>query len=516
MVFYRKYRPQNLEELDSKNARESLLSIFSSKSDIHAFLFTGPKGLGKTSAARIVAKVLNCERKQLTGDKSHVTKGGQRSNVKGQMSNIEPCNKCSQCVSITNGTNMDVIEIDGASNRGIGEIRDLKERIKLSPASARKKVYIIDEVHMLTPEAFDALLKTLEEPPAHVVFVLCTTEPQKIPATIASRCFLVSFSKATPEEIARSLERIAKGEKLKVEKDAFLEIAEHADGSFRDAAKIFEEISIGSGSGKITREEVARKYQTKDIDRYTALLLAAIKDENLKDAFDIIAKVKKQGVDAKYFLERIIFLIHKFLLVNIGIEKNEEKFELSIPEVKRMAKAFNNAYSEIKYSPFPELPLEIAVVEIVEDSGRLPHVADDARPTSSENHSNSRSLSQSLSSSSIHKNTRPALGSSASGQAPSVYTKSSSRQTAMSSRDGSPDKFLSELIEEIKPYNHSLAGVLRGCTLEKFNPPDIIFKTKYKFHKERLEEGKSIRIIEDLAGQLTGKKVRIQIQLKTV
>jgi DNA polymerase-3 subunit gamma/tau len=176
MVFYRKYRPQKIEELDSASVRENLYSIFSKGNYPHAFLFTGPKGLGKTSAARIVAKIVNCEKK-----------------AKGK---IEPCNKCDQCQSIASGSNLDVLEIDGASNRGIDEIRDLREKIKLAPFKASKKVYIIDEVHMLTTEAFNALLKTLEEPPAHVLFILCTTEQHKVPATIASRCFRINFTRA--------------------------------------------------------------------------------------------------------------------------------------------------------------------------------------------------------------------------------------------------------------------------------------------------------------------------------
>lgn len=210
MVFYRKYRPQTIAQLDSEAVREKLLSVLSSKSIPHAFLFTGPKGLGKTSTARIVAKALNCEKKAAGA--------------------VEPCNKCDQCVSITNGTNFDVLEIDGASNRGIDEIRDLREKVKLAPISSAKKVYIIDEVHMLTNEAFNALLKTIEEPPEHVVFMFCTTEPHKVPETILSRCFHIAFKKATIPELVHSFERIAKGEKLTVDSDVFGEIAKLSDG----------------------------------------------------------------------------------------------------------------------------------------------------------------------------------------------------------------------------------------------------------------------------------------------
>ena len=203
MVFYLKYRPQKIEDLDSLEVKERLSKVLSSKSLPHAFLFTGPKGLGKTSTARIVAKSINCEKKG-TGS--------------------EPCNKCESCKSITDGTNLDVIEIDGASNRGIDEIRDLREKIRLTPASSPKKIYIIDEVHMLTTEAFNALLKTLEEPPAHVVFILCTTEPQKVPPTIISRCFHVIFKRASETELMSSFNRIVKGEGLNIDKEALLDM----------------------------------------------------------------------------------------------------------------------------------------------------------------------------------------------------------------------------------------------------------------------------------------------------
>jgi len=243
MVLYRKYRPQKIAELDIENVREKFVHILSSGRIPHAFLFSGPKGTGKTSAARIVAKVINCE----------LRIKNQESSTK----NIEPCNKCESCVSITEGRNLDVLEIDAASNRGIDEIRELKEKIKLSPVSARFKVYIIDEVHMLTTEAFNALLKTLEEPPAHAIFILATTEMEKLLPTIVSRCARVDFAKATNEEIAHSLERVIKGEKLKIaDADKFVSlIAGSSEGSFRDALGELQKVINFYSKGNV----VARK-----------------------------------------------------------------------------------------------------------------------------------------------------------------------------------------------------------------------------------------------------------------
>jgi len=242
MVFYRKYRPQKIDELDSASVRDTLHAVLQ-KDVPHAFLFTGPKGLGKTSTARIVAKVVNCERKK-----------------KGS---VELCNECDQCVSITNGTNVDVLEIDAASNRGIDEIRELKEKIRLAPVAAKRKVYIIDEVHMLTTEAFNALLKTLEEPPSHAMFILCTTEAHKVPETIVSRCFQILFKPATEEELVRSFKRIVEGEKLNIDDEALKYIAYLADRGFRDGAKALEEVFLLAKPGeKITKEFIEKIYKT--------------------------------------------------------------------------------------------------------------------------------------------------------------------------------------------------------------------------------------------------------------
>ncbi len=492
MVFYRKYRPQTIEELDSKEVRDKLTSILFKKT-FHALLFTGPKGLGKTSTARIVAKVLNCE------------KLNDKPGAKNEKLKLEPCNKCSQCVSIANGTNIDVLEIDGASNRGIDEIRDLREKVKLSTAGAFKKVYIIDEVHMLTTEAFNALLKTLEEPPVHVVFILCTTEPHKVPPTISSRCFHIAFKKATREELIRSFTRIVKREKIAIDKEALVSIADLSDGSFRDGAKILEEVSAGS-KRKITKEVVEEEYQISNISSQINEILICMSEKNTKKALFSVQKIVSGGSDMKYFLEQLISELHNLLLRKLDVlekDKRDSELKFNIEDIKRLLELFASASAKLKYAVLPELPLEMAIIEWCEEDvlqkTRQAHLENDAHSDLLKKQS-SHSLSESLSKSLNQKTKKDVT-------AFSLF----SNDLPSSSRLG--DKW-QQLIEKIKPYNHSVAGVLRGCSLKSYDGEKLVIEAKFKFHKERLEERKTMEILEKVLKEMEGKKVNISVVLK--
>src|SRR5437870_3723846 len=229
---YRKYRSQTFADLVGQDASSrALQGAITSGRVAHAYLFSGSRGTGKTSAARLLAKALNCT-------------GRTRDSA-------EPCNKCQSCIEVTAGSALDLIEIDAASNRGIDEIRDLREKVNLSPALGPYKVYIIDEAHMLTEPAFNALLKTLEEPPAHVVFVLCTTDAQKIPLTVIGRCQQFVFRRHSEEQIISRLTHIAKSEKVQVEPEAMRLIARTAQGSMRDAVGLLDQL-VPLASGPIS------------------------------------------------------------------------------------------------------------------------------------------------------------------------------------------------------------------------------------------------------------------------
>ena len=252
-VTARKWRPQLFSEvIGQENLIKTIQNSLSSGRIPHAFLFSGVRGVGKTTTARIIAKSLNCR------------------NPEG----LEPCNKCSSCIEITNGYSLDVIEIDGASNRGIDNIRELKDTVLYMPLSGKYKVYIIDEVHMLTNEASNALLKTLEEPPSHAVFILATTEAHKVIPTIKSRCQHFVFKKISSKSIVDQLKKIASDEKIKYTEDGLFLIADSADGSMRDAESVFDQISIYS-DGDITEKRVSELLGIPDAHYFIELIESA-------------------------------------------------------------------------------------------------------------------------------------------------------------------------------------------------------------------------------------------------
>jgi len=502
MVFYRKYRPATIEELDSEQVRNKLSSILTAKELSHAFLFTGPKGLGKTSTARIIAKIVNCE------------------NKKG----LEPCNKCDQCKSIAEGRNFDVLEIDAASNRGIDEIRDLREKIRLSPMKAKMKAYIIDEVHMLTAEAFDALLKTLEEPPTHALFILCTTEPHKVPPTIVSRCVHITFNKATPRELVRTFERVAKGEKLNIDPHVLEEIASMSDGSFRDGTKILEELAITANGKKITKELLEATYKNSSLAIIIEKLLKALSEKDVKEALTLLGKVQEQGIDIKYFTDQFIEALHKVLLFQFKVTQSAPAAGFSATEIKKLIELVTKYYPQLKYAVVPQLPLEMAVIEYCQEdeSMRFARQSQSASDARNENASSLKSHSQFGESSDASVpaklGTRSApqtlMKTSPHGNAPRADADvSSGRQTSIEQRTGGAKSFLQELIEEVKQHNHSIAGVLRGCSAE-IDGNKVNITTKYKFHKEKLEEREIMEVLEKVASQLIGKKAQVSVIMK--
>jgi len=306
---YRRYRPQRFSDMVGQSAAVSVLCESLKEGRLgHAYLFSGPRGCGKTSAARLVAKSLNCPNLKLE---------------------FEPCGECASCLSIASGEHLDVIEIDGASNRGINEIRDLKSHVNLKPLGAQYKVYIIDEVHMLTEAAFNALLKTLEEPPANVVFLLATTEPHKVPVTIRSRCQHIPFHRISIEDMVKRINYVCECENIAMETEAVWEVARQADGALRDALSITEQ-AVALGKGSLTLDSVrdlTGGSNRSEMERW----ISSLRTSPEKAAAALGAMLAK-GISAERFTESLFSVFRDLWMYSLWGEGAFNALELSDAE----------------------------------------------------------------------------------------------------------------------------------------------------------------------------------------
>jgi len=354
-MFYLKYRPKVIGEIDNSQVKTMVGKILESSTLPHAFLLVGQKGTGKTSTARIIAKAVNCLNNKFS--RSSTPAVGERSGKTAGVNNYEPCNKCANCQSISLSSFTDVIEMDAASNRGIEEIKSLIRETSFLPMSGGYRVFIIDEAHMITNEGFNALLKTLEEPPKSAIFILATTNIEKLPKTIVSRCLKINFGKASSKDIYAMLERITKGENLDFSKDLLTLVANHSESSFRDAAKILEEINLQ----KIKTIEDAEKFLGI---RGRNDLIEIIGKKDLKKTLSWVNDFSQNGGDFKNLIEDILDQLHNQLLKkNKVIEDNVKETSLTISEISILMKLLIEAYQNLRNSPIDSLPVEIGLVE---------------------------------------------------------------------------------------------------------------------------------------------------------
>lgn len=348
-VIARKWRPQVFNEVIGQQHICRMLQNAVRRSRVgHAYLFAGPRGVGKTTTARLLAKALNC----VTGPTP------------------EPCNTCEQCRSIAVGANVDVIEIDAASNRGIDEIRALRENVKFAPAGGRYKIYIIDEVHMLTREAFNALLKTLEEPPDHAVFVLATTDPDRLPPTITSRCQHLTFRRIPTADIAALLERIAREEGYELDHEAALLVARSAGGAIRDAESTLEQL-FAYGEKGITLDEARAVLGKVGVDTLLELTRAVL-DGNAGTVIRSVSDIVDSGIDPRVLAEELLALWREQFILSLGGEVGELA-EFAVEDLERETTSeswisflapLRRTLVELKLSRQPRLTLELALVEL--------------------------------------------------------------------------------------------------------------------------------------------------------
>ncbi|MCR6098440.1 DNA polymerase III subunit gamma/tau [Salipaludibacillus agaradhaerens] len=352
-ALYRVWRPTQLTDVvGQEHITKTLKNALLQEKLSHAYLFTGPRGTGKTSAAKIISKSINCEKAPVD----------------------EPCNECATCKGIQDGSIVDVMEIDAASNNGVDEIRDIRDKVKFAPSAARYKVYIIDEVHMLSTGAFNALLKTLEEPPPHVIFILATTEPHKIPLTIISRCQRFDFKRISAHAMLKRMEEILESSDVQVDEDALALIARASEGGMRDALSLLDQ-AISYADETVTQEDVLSIIGAVS-QQLLYRVIEAIYSGDVADGLQAVDELMKEGKDPNRFVEDLIFFLRDVLMVKAAPDLDESKDRLTgddafkqvvesldIQWIYQMIESLNHFQQQMKWASHPQVFLEILIVQ---------------------------------------------------------------------------------------------------------------------------------------------------------
>ena len=510
-ALYRKWRPRTFEEVvGQEHVVRTLRNALTSGRVHHAYLFTGPRGTGKTTTARLLAKAVNC----LAEDPAD-----------------RPCNECAICQAVNEGRLMDLIEIDAASNTGVDDVRELRERVGYRPTEARYKVYVIDEVHMLSNAAFNALLKTLEEPPPHAIFVLATTEPHRIPATVLSRCQRFDFRRIPLAAIVERLERITQGEGIVAEREALTLIARQATGSMRDAESLLDQLAAYTDGG-ITVEVVRAALGTGAEEAVTALVDALASGEVAK-GLTVINQAVDRGADPRQFARQVVEHLRGLLLTRLGSDaiplyvpdEMRESFQAQAArfqphQLARAVRLFSQAASEARAAWQPQLPLELAFVEaaLPPEGGKQPAGGTARARSSSPPASRTRAGAApppKKRAETVHRRAAPAP------QPPSPSVPPPEEEVSPPDRQPAGDApsleeiqgRWQELLSAIRPRNLSLEALLRSGRPVGVEGGAVLIGFAHQFHKGKVEEETNRRTVEEVLAQLFGRPVRVRCVL---
>lgn len=505
-MFYTKYRPKKFSEITKPNTiADALMAQVKDKKTVHAYLFVGPRGIGKTTSARILAKALNCTDLAKNGD---------------------PCDECANCTNLAAGRFLDLIEIDAASNRGIDDIRDLRSKVALAPSIGTKKVYIIDEVHMLTTEAFNALLKTLEEPPKHVVFILCTTEFHKVPDTIKSRCQVFKFRRATKKQLVTKLKAICEAEKVtNLTDEDLLKIAEASFGGFRDAETMLQQIVEGNLDIK---SFIGLSSKQIYVDFVESLI-----ENDTNDAFRQVNKVVEDGLDLNVWVLDLLNYLRDLLFVSTDAyeglidapdalikDMKNQASKTNYAQITKMLEAFMQAESELESTSVVSLPVELAIVKLTrpQPNDSMMYAPDTFDIDDSKNYVGSESNKNGAADENGEKEEKEEkvnddiLKTSKSKQANKKTKKSNNSTTT----NFDISTFLVKwpaIIKETVQYNNSIHALLKACDPVVIKGKTLVLEVGYAFHKDRLEAPKNRSLVEKVIEEIFGNNLNIKCEV---
>lgn len=499
IVLSRRYRPKSFSEIvGQKHIVTTLVNALQSDRVAHAYLFAGPRGVGKTSMARILSKALNCQ-KGTTGN---------------------PCNKCSTCNSITNGNDIDVLEIDGASNRGIDEIRNIRQNVGYAPAVSRYKIYIIDEVHMLTKEAFNALLKTLEEPPEHVKFIFATTSPSRVPDTVQSRCQRFDFKNISVPDISDRLARICKAEKISAEEEVFQSIAKHARGGLRDSESILDQLASFCHE-KITLKDVYDIFGIVSDEKISSLINSFI-EKNPELSIEIFHEIMESGRDIEGFIDQLLLYIRDLLLVSVCKKERGtietvssdidllrmQSSSLSPDTLMYMFQIISETKSKTRDFLQQRIFLEVLFIKLatMEELKPLSTVLDKIEGIKKMFEGNTENVSKVV----------PTYNESVTAPAKTEIKENPSDGYAEANNKASGDAdFVNtwdKVMIEVQAEKKAIWARLSGARVLNIDDNEAVveFPANCRIHKERLEKTEEKRIIEGCLEKVTGKKIQVR------